>query len=436
MIRGIAYPGAKAFPRRPRRGLSALTGVMLLASVMAGIAASWQIDIARARIEGEARHLAEVVAAEGYGLHHWLHANPPITAPGTDPCQATGAAPCGRALTSEEQARLARAATIAPWRRDATDTANDPTRVLLARGWTLTHLIGDTGNGPADGVIVLHPGMHVVTHPTWRAARQALDNAFGLDGAGDEETQRAAALIARDALGRGFDPKHDRAILASRFARLDTQALFRERVAGHPPLPMTTGINMGGRTILGTGRLGALSATVPTLRGQGDNPLRADRLAPQAGMTLNGVFAPRIVTLSGTGTAQIDADATVTETLRVGTNLITGLATQSGAATITGRTTARTLIACADPDAELCGGGDLEIRRLKPDQTLADVVVFGTTTVTRADTRAVTTTGGAETSTVRETRAGTGVFDEITRPRLRVTGCYRSVTPFVYGSRC
>ena len=74
-------------PRRARRGLGALATVMLIAGLLATVAVRLQLAMADERVRGHARHLAEAVAAEGYGLHHWLHAE---RIAGTVPAPARG----------------------------------------------------------------------------------------------------------------------------------------------------------------------------------------------------------------------------------------------------------------------------------------------------------------------------------------------------------
>ena len=116
MIRVAPYPAfrlprracrcPRSAPRSNCRGLSALTAVMLLAGILATVMMSWQITVAHERIRGQARHLAEVVAAEGYGLHHWLHAER-ITGTVTTPATP-------RALDAGESGRLAAHSAIAP----------------------------------------------------------------------------------------------------------------------------------------------------------------------------------------------------------------------------------------------------------------------------------------------------------------------------------
>ena len=416
-------------PRRTRRGLTALTVAIFLSGVLAIAISGWQIDVARARIEGEVRHLAEVVAAEGYGLHHWLHetsAGGFICGPDDDP-------PCTRSLEADEPGELAGHAAIASWRRDGE-------RVLLARGWSIEHLIADVGTGPTDGVIVLRPGDDVVNHSTWPGTIRAVNAIFGT-GAG------LAMAAADDALS-DFNSARDRAVLASRYARLDKDALLREPQAGHPVHAMETSLNMGGNQITNVEQLHASGATIPTISAQ-NGTLEADRLDLHNGSSLNGAFNSQTVTLlSPPGlvddhgnclipgqvndhgdclipvTVQASGNATVSGGMRIGA-VTEGVPT--GRVTINGTTTTSKLTACIDPDADLCGGGDLEMLTIKDGSTLTNVQVFGVSTVDPEAT---------DPSTVTTTSAKTGLFDEVERPRMTTTGCFRSVTPFVYGTRC
>ena len=388
-------------PRCGRRGLSALTVALLLSGVLALAASAWQIDVTRARLDGEVQHMAEVVAAEGYGLHHWLHENPP----GGPTCDPGEEPPCGRPLTLTERSELANHAAIAPWRRYEPEPP-DPPAVILAQGWSIEYLIANTGTGPTDGVIVLRPDDNVVNHETWAGTIRAVNAIFGT-GAG------VSMAAADDALS-DFNSARDRAVLASRYARLDKDALLREPQAGHPVLAMETSLNMGGNQVSDVEQLHATGATLPTISAQ-DGTLEADRLEPGDGLSLTGDFNPRTVTLRGSSSVRTSGDATVSGGMRI------------EAASISGTTTTSTLTACIDPDADLCGGGDLEMLTIKDGSTLTNVQVFGTSTV---DPQAT------DPSTVTTTRATTGLFDEIERPRMTVTGCFRSVTPFVYGARC
>ena len=124
MIRNPATRGLSG-PRRARRGLGTLAAAVLVTSIIATAMAAWQVAVAAERIRGHARHLAEAVAAEGYGLHHWLHAER-IAGTVTAPAEGTA-----RALTAAEEGRLAAHSATAAWRRSIAD----PTRPVLPRGW-------------------------------------------------------------------------------------------------------------------------------------------------------------------------------------------------------------------------------------------------------------------------------------------------------------
>ncbi|MYF38126.1 MAG: hypothetical protein F4219_05060, partial [Gammaproteobacteria bacterium] len=142
-------------PRPERRGMAALGAVMVLSGLAAVLVTGWQVAMAGERIRGAARYLSESVAAEGYGLHHWLHAertDPPVTPPMAFPAEGTA-----RALTTAEAGRLAVHSATARWRR----TAADATVPVLPRNWEIVHLVGTAGGLP-DGVLVLRPSDEVV----------------------------------------------------------------------------------------------------------------------------------------------------------------------------------------------------------------------------------------------------------------------------------
>ena len=237
--------------RRARRGLSALTAVLLLAGLLATVAMNWQIVVARERLRGQARHLAGVVAAEGYGLHHWLHEER-VAGTTPDPGEDTAGE-----LSGDERTRLASHPAIATWRRSSIDR----NRILLPRGWEIVHLVGrTTGEDLPDGILVLRPSDDIVNRPTWDALARALDVVLG------SGTGAAAADLASAALA-DYDATRDRAYFTSRFARLDTNALLRQRHAGHPTLPMETDIDLGGNDLSNVKTLRARTGAFPEITG-------------------------------------------------------------------------------------------------------------------------------------------------------------------------
>ena len=383
-------------PRRARRGLGGLATVMLLAGLLATAAMSLQLAMADERIRGHARHLAEAVAAEGYGLHHWLHEERIGGTLTAVPAEGTA-----RTLTAAERADLAAHSATAAWRRSVADA----TRPVLPRGWEIVHLVGTTG-GTAGGVVVLRPSNATFNAPTWDAVRQALDVTLGASEAG------ASALAAR-ALAT-WNVARDRAVPAARLSRLDDDAVLRELHQGHAGLSMATALLMDGNDLDGVRRLEGVRGTMPEITGTcpGEPPDTLCADDPVLGSTLEVADAS---TLS-TATAE---DVTVTGDV----NGITRIRT--GDATVSGGMTTPVLTACADADADLCGGGDLDIEggTGTPDWTQASI--FGDTIIR----------DGNRLTGVTRTIASTGIFGTLTGA-LTVSGCLRVANPFIHGSGC
>lgn len=391
-------------PRRDRRGLAALFSMSILVAAGVAFALLWQAGIAGERVRGHARHLAEAVAAEGYGLHHWLHGERTAVPPGvTAPAEGTA-----RELTAAEDLRLAGHSATARWRRDRSDA----TRPVLPRGWGIVHLVGTAGGLP-DGVLVLRPSNDVVAQPTWEAARQALDVTLGR-GAGGAATLAASALA-------DYDPARDRALLASRFARLDTDAVLRELHAGHPRLPVEAEqLLMGGNDLQGVAVLEGGEATFPEIDGDCRPPV------PPPG-TLSGTLCAESLGLQDTlaANAGTTLTAATSEDVTVRGD-VTGIARiRTGDATVSGTVTTPAVTACADADADLCGGGDLDLEGGTgiPDWTEASVF---------AD---VVIRDGNRLTGVRLTIADTAIFGTLVGA-LTVSGCLRVVSPFIHGARC
>ena len=396
-LSGSRRPG---LPRRARRGLGALATVMLLAGLLATAAMSLQLAMAAERIRGHARHLAEAVAAEGYGLHHWLHGERSGGTLAAIPAEGTA-----RTLTAAERTDLAAHSATAAWRRSVADA----TRPVLPRGWEIVHLVGTTG-GTAGGVVVLRPSNATVSAPAWDAVRQALDVTLGASEAG------AAALAAGALAGAtpAWNAARDRAVPASRLSRLDDDAVLRQLHQGHAGLTMTTALLMDGNDLDGVRRLEGVRGTMPEITGAcpGEPPDTLCADDPVLGSTLEVADAS---TLS-TATAE---DVTVTGDV----NGITRIRT--GDATVSGGVTTPVLTACADTEADLCGGGDLDIEggTGTPDWTQASI--FGDTVIR----------DGNRLLGVTRTIASTGIFGQLTGA-LTVSGCLRVANPFIHGVGC
>ena len=398
------------WPRRDRRGLAALVGMTMIAAVAVSATLVWKLGLAGERLRGEARHLAKAVAAEGYGLHHWLHAERTATPPGVTP-PAEGEA---RELTLAERGRLAAHSAVAPWRRSAAD----PTLPVLPRGWEIVHLVGRAGDH-ADAVLVLRPSDALVALPTWDAARRALDVTVGTgeDGAVTLATFALAASPLDD-----YDPDRDRALRASRFARLDTDAVLREIHAGHAPPPVGTGILMGGHDLARVGELDGERGTIPRIDGDCPPP-------PPPPGTLSGTLCADSLDLGATLTANVRttlstataADVTVTQDVTG----VTRVRTED--TTVSGTVTTPELAACADPDADLCGGGDLDIETGTGTPDWTEASIFGDTVIRN----------GNRLVGVTLTTGGTGIFGTLGNGTLTVGGCMRSVSPFIHhGGGC
>lgn len=389
-----------AGPRRVRRGLGTLIAVMLVAGLSAIALAGWQAAMGAERIRGHARHLAEVVSAEGFGLHHWLHAE---RIAGTVAAPPEGTA---RALTNVELGRLANHSATSAWRR----AVGNPTRPLLPRGWEIVHLVGTAGGLP-DGVLVLRPSDELVALPTWDATRQALDVTLGTSEGG-AAALAVAALAASPLVD--FDADRDRAAPASRFARIDTDAVLREIHAGHARLPMETGLRMGGNDLTGVAVLAGERGRIPEVGGACPvglaGTLCADSLEPVAGLT-----AEDATTLTTAAARQVTLSGNVTGITRM----------RMGDATVSGTVTTPALTACADAEADLCGGGDLDFEAGAGTPDWTEAAIFGDTVIR----------DGNRLTGVTATTDRTGIFGTLSGA-LTVRRCLRSVNPFIHGAGC
>ena len=393
----------RPFPRRDRRGLAALLLMALLSTVAVSVALLWQAGLAGERLRGHARHLAEAVAAEGYGLHHWLHAERTGGTLATPPPEGQA-----RTLTNAERASLAAHSAIAPWRRDRTDA----TRPIVPRGWEVVHLVGRAGDHP-DGVLVLRPSAAVVALPTWEAAGQALDLVLGARA--DDAAALATFALAASPLDN-YDADRDRAVLASRFARLDTDAVLREVHAGHAAATMETGILMGGNDVADADLLEGRTGVIPVIDGRCADGPRPNTLCAESFDLGSTLTASAGTTLSAAAADDVTLAGAVTGIDRIRTL----------EAVVNGPVRTPVLTACADPDADLCGGGDLDILAGTGTPRWTEAAIFGDTVIRN----------GNRLVGVTQTTAAQGVFGTVTGA-LTVLGCMRSVNPFRhFGGGC
>ena len=375
-------------PRADRRGLAALSGAVLASAVLLTMLATWQLGQARVRLEGMARHLATTVEAEGYALHHWLHA-----AQGSlTPPPAAGTA---RTLSEAETTELFPYA--APWRRDGG-------RMVSLRGWEIVPLAGAGGRG----VIVLRPSRDVTGSPIWKGLQAALDVRLGGSDATDE------ARMALASTTDPFDPDEDRAFFASNFARLESDALLRQAHAGQSAQAMAAALDMGGHKITGAGVLTVgQSADIRTVTGPVSltGSLSANRL--------NARDASDLESMAASGQMTVRTDVTGLTSLRTEEMRI------SGETRIENADDPVRLSACADAEADLCGGGDLDVTGASGVPDWSMVTIFGDVSIR----------DGNDLTDVAEATVGSAIFEEVTGD-LDVTGCLRVSSPFLYGENC
>ncbi|MXX88706.1 MAG: hypothetical protein F4213_03280 [Boseongicola sp. SB0677_bin_26] len=218
------------------RGLSSLLIVILVAGLLAQMAFAWNLSVREERVHGAATTLADVIRAEAYGLHHWLHRERVDGLNEHLPLQADTT----RFLDADENARLAADPAVTPWRRAAADS----TRVIMPRGWTLVRMIARTrgDNAVEDAVLVLRAP---VGAPAARLAPVFLhlDSLIAREGGQAETLATTAFAVTGDAVP-DFDPDRDRAFLASKFARIDSTIVLRDRHAGQPRPSMATDLDV------------------------------------------------------------------------------------------------------------------------------------------------------------------------------------------------
>ncbi len=199
---------------RARRGLAALSAVAMVTVIAALAVVTLQVREGRGRMEGRAFLVADVAAAEGRALHHWLHQ---AQAGAAFALPATGSA---RRLSPAETAAAEADPSGAPWRTPP-------------RGWTAIRLVatpsGQGGPERAFGILVLRPAARV-TDPQRTKAVSRLREA--VDG--------GAAALAATVPGLAFNDARDIAVFAHPFWQLDTGWILREPRSGHPPEAMVT----------------------------------------------------------------------------------------------------------------------------------------------------------------------------------------------------
>ncbi|MCY4306153.1 MAG: hypothetical protein OXC62_15465 [Aestuariivita sp.] len=391
-----------------RRGLVALSACVGIFSVLAAAYVMWQLGQANERLRGSARHLADVVTAEGFSVHHWLHdeinrTSPIITVPVLN---------TARALTAIERGRLDTHFATSRWRRSSLDIS----RVLLPRGWSLHYLITTIGqhtNGDTllpEGILVVRPSNDIVNSSTWSALNDALN--VVLPVASDQASTLTASAIT------SFDATRDRAFFVSQFARINTAAVLRQAHVGHAQLAMQTDLVMGTNDLSDVDVLESLTGTAPNITGNcrpgtSSSPLCVTLLTTQADVDVSG---------STTVTALTATDMTVSGDV---TNISTWRADDVDIETATTSTTQ--LTACADAEVDICGGGDVDVESGTGDPDWTTVAIFGDTII-----RDGNQLNGLTTTNIVEN----GIFEVMTGNQLTVSGCFRSVTPFVYGARC
>lgn len=356
--------------------------------------------LAAERLRGQARHLAEAVAAEGYALHHWLHEERIGATLANVPAEGTA-----RVLTAAERADLAAHSATARWRRSLADA----TRPVLPRGWEVVHLVGTAGGMP-EGVAVLRAGNAVVNRPTWNAIWQGLNLTVG-------ESEAGAAALAANALAGvtpAWDPARDRAFPASRLSRLDPDAVLRELHAGHPRLPMATALLLGGNDAAGIERLEGGNGVIPRISG-------ACAGAPPGTLCADDPDLAGTLDVQGSATLSVATAAEVTVTRDV--NGITRVRT--GDATVGGDVTAPEMSACADTETDLCNGGDLDLRNATGTPQWTQASIFGDTIIR----------DGNQLTGVTRVESRTGIFGTLTGA-ITVRGCIRVVHPFIHGAGC
>ena len=327
--------------------MAALLLTMLLAAVLGAAALAWETGVARDRIAGQAALLAEVVAAEGYALHHWLHNwqdNPP---PGSTPPPPRGFA---RELTVAETDLLEAHAAFAPYWR-------------LARGWEVTRLMG-VPQGAVAGTRI--HGIVVLRAPP--GAPELLRQEVGLRlGAAPPPPPlaplppapacgaavcRAAGLLADTAPTFTLIDVRDIALPAFAFARIDPTAVLRSQRAGFAPPQMADNLDLGPHNLIDVGEI--VSAMLPALRPP----------APALGTPAIPIELTGGLDIRGDLTAPSPRPALATLEVRGGfdpADILTAGDVRGNRVTISGTLSgALVLVACVARPDEICDGGSLD----------------------------------------------------------------------------
>ena len=351
---------------------------MIVVSILTVMLLSWQTGLARDRLAGQAALLADIVAREGYALHHWLHEAQAEAAFTTPDDRAA------RRLLATETTALTGHGAATFWQR-------------LPRGWDITRLVSNPA-GQADrqtrahGIVVLQPEADVTTAPTWRALRAALQTQLG-------RTPRAAAAegLAEGLLGEAFDPARDFAVFAYPYARIDPAAVLRMPRTGYSRPIMATGIDMDDNTLNGAARIGTATARLPEL----DALAMEGELTASAGLVVTGdsdiqaLEAQAGEIQQALATPQIEAEDAA----------ITGTVTLSG----------DDLLACRDVNADRCNGGDLDFTEATGAPRWDPLTIFGD--------------GWVDTvKEITQVEAGTTVFDTLSGESLTVRNKFNCAT--------
>ena len=346
--------------RRARRGMAVLSLTMLLAAVLGAAALAWETGVARDRIAGQAALLAEVVAAEGYALHHWLHNwqdNPPSGSALPPP---RGFA---RLLTNRETTRVEPTGTTG-----LENHAASAPYWRLARGWEVTRLMGLPQGAVVGtrihGILVLHPPAGAP-----ELLREEVELRLGAAPRGG-----AAGLWANTAPGFTLDGARDIAVLAAAFARIDPTAVLRSQRAGFAPPQMAETLDLGGHNLIGAGEIEASIASLSRLR---------PPAPPPSEISLTGTLEIRDdLTATGPPTAlatlevrgEFDAADTLTAAHVLG-NRVTIRGMLSGVAA---------LVACAPSQDDPCDAGSLDFSAgTGLGATWSRLLVFGTAETSR-----------------------------------------------------
>ena len=251
MIRATPKP-IRYIPRRARRGLSALVGVLLVSIGLSAGFAGWQASMALSLRDAHLTGLEHWVRSEAQALHHWTHAQPGHPVVGT-----------ARALMPAERNGLAAYRLTG---RQAPD------------GWHIDHLmstpVAQANHGiMAHGLLVISSDVLAMgalpSRVTRRRAEWLLHGLCARLSSGTTYTAAAAeGLAARlnpalDFGGSGCDAHSigvALAVFAAPLAGIDARLVLREPRAGFAPADFTADLDMGGHDI----HLGMLASEAMT----------------------------------------------------------------------------------------------------------------------------------------------------------------------------